>query len=125
MPFKFASAPALPSLARRKAIAGLAAAHATANKTPSLILPRLFLSGYTIAAEEQELIALGITHVVSVLEFPPEYEGGSIKTLHIKIEDSFNTNILQHLDITTEFIKTALDENETNKVLVRREILFE
>lgn len=100
-------------------MAGLAAAHATANKAPSLILPRLYLSGYTVAANEEELITLGVTHVVSVLEFPPEYEEKGIKTLHIKIEDSFRTDILRHLDITTEFIRAALDENETNKVLVR------
>lgn len=103
---------------KRKAIAGLAAAHATASKAPSQILPRLYLSSYTIASNEEQLLEMGITHVVSVLEFPPEYEGDKIKTLHVKIEDSFRTNILQHLDVTTEFIKNALEESESNKVLV-------
>ena len=114
----------LPSAsARRKAIAGLAAAQATASKAPSEILPRLFLSSYTIAADEAQLRELGITHVVSVLEFPPTYsDDAPIKTLHIRIEDSFQTNILQHLDVTTAFIKDALEENEENKVLVRVDV---
>lgn len=103
---------------RRKAIAGLAAAQATASKAPSEILPRLYLSSYTIASDEEQLLEFGITHVVSVLEYPPEYKLGKIKTLHVKIEDSFMTDILQHLDVTTEFIRNALEENESNKVLV-------
>ncbi|EKM50670.1 uncharacterized protein PHACADRAFT_54994, partial [Phanerochaete carnosa HHB-10118-sp] len=84
----------------------------------SEILPRLYLSGYSVAADEAQLLALGVTHVVSVLEIPPAYTQGALKTLHVRIEDSFRTDILQHLDGTTEFIKSALEENESNKVLV-------
>ena len=102
----------------RKSWATLAAAYATAGKTPSLILPRLYLSNYAVAADEEQLIALGITHVVSVLEIAPDYKSHSIKTLHVKLEDSCYSDILQHLDTTTKYIKTALEENETNKVLV-------
>ncbi|GJE98062.1 dual specificity protein phosphatase family protein [Phanerochaete sordida] len=114
------STPKLPStgLAKRKAMAGLAAAHATASKAPSEILPRLLLSSYTIAADAAQLHALGVTHVVSVLEFPPEHAPGAFATLHVKLEDSFHTHILPHLDATTAFIRGALEENETNKVLV-------
>lgn len=114
----FATPPTLPSATRRKALAGLAAAQATANRAPSLILPRLHLTNWTVAANEALLTELGVTHVVSVLEFPPEY-AGAIKTLHVRVEDSFRTDILSHLDETTEFIRVALDENAANKVLVR------
>lgn len=104
---------------RRKAIAGLAAAHATASKTPSQILPRLYLSSYNVATDEAQLLALGVTHVISVMEWPPQYDSDAIKTLHINVEDTFRTDILKHLDVTTAYIKEALEENETNKVLVR------
>lgn len=114
----FAAPPTHPSSARRKTLAGFAAAQATANRAPSLILPRLYLTNWTVAANEALLTELGVTHVVSVLEFPPEYTG-AMKTLHVRVEDSFRTDILSHLDETTEFIRTALGENETNKVLVR------
>ena len=85
----------------------------------SLILPRLYLSNYRIAADEHELADLGITHVVSVLEVPPEYTGTEFTTLHIPVEDTMQTNILEHLPTTTAFIRAALAENEKNKVLVR------
>lgn len=86
---------------------------------PSLIIPRLYLSDYFAAADEALLVSLGITHVVSAMEWPPEYKSRTIKTLRIKVEDTFRTDILQHLDVTTAYIKAALAENETNKVLVR------
>jgi hypothetical protein len=114
----FASPVQAPVAKKKMVWAALAAIRATAHKVPSLIVPRLYLSNYTVAADEEQLLALGITHVVSVLEFPPEYKGKSIKILYVKIEDSFRTDILQHLDTTTEYIKAALEENDTNKVLV-------
>ena len=69
MPVSFSS-PTLATMGanRRKAIVGLAAAQATASTMPSEILPRLYLTGYTVAANEAQLLALGITHVVSVGE---------------------------------------------------------
>ena len=40
--------------------------------------------------------------------------------LHLSLADSTSTstNILEYLDKTTAFITAALEENETNKVLV-------
>ena len=121
MPPSFAVSPTLPLSTRRKALAGLAAAHATASRGPSLILPRLYLTNWTVASDEALLAELGVTHVVSVLEFPPEYSGAAagVRTLHVRVEDTFRTDILAHLDGTTAFIRAALEENETNKVLVR------
>ena len=85
----------------------------------SLIIPRLYLSNYRIAADEHELADMGITHVVSVLEVPPEYTGTEFTRLHVAIEDTMQSNILDHLPTTTEFIRAALAESENNKVLVR------
>ena len=53
--------PTLPSATRRKALAGLAAAHASAGRAPSLILPRLYLANWTVAADEALLGELGYT----------------------------------------------------------------
>ncbi|KAL4245857.1 hypothetical protein ABKN59_008805 [Abortiporus biennis] len=83
----------------------------------SLIIPRLYLSNFLTARDEKQLQALGVTHVVSVLEHPPKYSS-RVKTLHIALSDTSDTNILDHLDTTTEFIRAALAENEENKVLV-------
>ncbi|KAJ3553063.1 hypothetical protein NM688_g3818 [Phlebia brevispora] len=102
---------------QERSLARYAARVAECSKA-SLILPRLYLSSFRIASDEDELVTLGITHVVSVLEYPPEYTNDKFKTLHIKIEDTLESNILEHLQTTTEFIRTALEENETNKVLV-------
>ncbi|KAI0079363.1 phosphatases II [Panus rudis PR-1116 ss-1] len=38
--------------------------------------------------------------------------------LHISLADSTDSDILVHLDTTTEFIRNALTENDTNQVLV-------
>jgi len=88
------------------------------RSSASLIVPRLYLSNYFVAKNEEQLCKMGITHVISVFDHdPPKYTTG-LKTLHISLVDTFDTNILQHLDATTDFIKSALSENEENKVLV-------
>ncbi|KAI0689789.1 protein-tyrosine phosphatase-like protein [Cytidiella melzeri] len=84
----------------------------------SLILPRLYLSSYNIATKPSELDALGITHIVSVVDFVPEPCPSHIKRLHVKLNDTPAADILQHLEETTEFIRSALLQNESNKVLV-------
>lgn len=84
----------------------------------SPILPRLYLSGYAVASNEVRITALGVTHVLSVMQLvAPEYEG-AIKTMLVDIEDTAQSDLLQHLDATTAFIKDALEENDTNVVLV-------
>ncbi|KAI0093701.1 protein-tyrosine phosphatase-like protein [Irpex rosettiformis] len=84
----------------------------------SLILPRLYLSSYTTATNAAELEAIGITHIISVMDFTPKPCPPHIKRLHVKLEDTFSADILRHLEGTTEFIRYALQENESNKVLV-------
>ncbi|KAG6828922.1 hypothetical protein H0H92_006308 [Tricholoma furcatifolium] len=90
------------------------------GRAPSLIVPRLYLSGIYTAKNREELIRLGITHVVSILEhsppipdiIPPEHR------LYISLEDKPDADILSCLPATTNFITSALAENEENKILV-------
>ncbi|OBZ72497.1 putative rhodanese domain-containing dual specificity protein phosphatase [Grifola frondosa] len=90
------------------------------TRTPSEIIPRLYLSGVFTAGSEEQLSSLGITHIISLIEVRPPYPKSlpHLKTLHIPIEDTANTNILQHLDLTTNFIRAALEESKHNVVLV-------
>ena len=90
----------------------------------SLITPRLYLSDYGTARNSKKLEELGITHVISVIEHIPDLPEVIPQTqrFHLPLSDSFKANILEHLDATTAFITAALEENETNKVMVS--ILF-
>ncbi|KAI9062511.1 phosphatases II [Trametes sanguinea] len=90
-----------------------------AAKTPSEITSRLYLSGLYTAVDEEQLIAMGVTHIVSVIEYRPKYPKTltRLKTLHIPVEDNEHADILQHLDMATAFIKSAL-EDRRNTVLV-------
>ncbi|KAJ3890479.1 protein-tyrosine phosphatase-like protein [Lentinula edodes] len=86
----------------------------------ALIIPRLYLSGLSTATDDELISKLGVTHVVSVLDWAPEFPA-SIPVpnrLHINLSDYSTSNILAHLDTTTEFLKAALEENESNVVLV-------
>ena len=92
----------------------------TFGRLASRITPQLYLSDYWIARDSQQLKELGITHVISLLDFDPEIPDciSSEKKLHININDESRANILQHLPTTTAFIVAALQENQANKVLV-------
>jgi len=92
----------------------------THGRLASRIMPRLYLSDYWTARDVQQLNELGITHVVSLLDFNPKIPDciAREKKLHINIYDESRANILQHLPTTTAFIIAAIQENETNKVLV-------
>ncbi|KAL0577523.1 hypothetical protein V5O48_004464 [Marasmius crinis-equi] len=87
----------------------------------SLIVPHLYLSDYYTANDGSELARLGITHVISVLEYdvqiPESIRDGN--RMHIRIPDKPDADILTHLEKTTEFIRMAIKENENNNVLVR------
>ena len=106
-------------IAAIRALVPALVASRTGTRHATLILPRLYLSNYTIATNVSELEALGITHMVSVMDFAPEACPPHVKRLHVKLQDTASANILQHLERTTEFIRDALRENENNKVLVR------
>ncbi|KZP21074.1 phosphatases II, partial [Athelia psychrophila] len=87
------------------------------GRAASLILPRLYLSDLFTARDDEEMEKLGITHMVSVMEAMPTKMPEMIRH-HVPIQDSWDADILQHLDGTTEFIRDALAEDPENKVLV-------
>jgi len=86
----------------------------------SPITSRLYLSDYWTARNQNKLEELGITHVISVIEHIPNLPEVILQArrFHLPLSDLAETNILEHLDATTTFITAALEENETNKVLV-------
>ena len=91
------------------------------TRKPTEILPRLWLSGLYPAVNEEHLAALGVTHIVSVIEQRPKYPAAvkkHLKTLHIPLQDVETAYLLQHFDTTTAFIKSAL-EDKRSIVLVR------
>lgn len=88
------------------------------GRTASLILPRLYLSDFFTARDEEEMKKLGITHMVSVMEAMPTKMPQMIRH-HVPIQDRWTADILQYLDGTTQFIRDALAENAENRVLVR------
>ncbi|KAH8075852.1 protein-tyrosine phosphatase-like protein [Cristinia sonorae] len=84
----------------------------------SQIAPQLYLSNFFYAKSVQAMSADGITHVVSILESKPAYPPFLKGTLHIPLMDTSDTDILQHLEATTAFIKAAIEESPNNNVLV-------
>lgn len=90
------------------------------SHSASEVLPRVYLTDLFTARDEAQLSALGITHVISVLEhapmFPPTH---LIQTLHIPLSDSSDEDILVHLPATTSFIHDALAESPDSRVMVR------
>ncbi|KAI0738585.1 protein-tyrosine phosphatase-like protein [Daedaleopsis nitida] len=84
-------------------------------RTPSEILPRLWLSSLYTAVDDEQLIELGVTHIVSVIEQRPRYPNNlpKLKTLHVPLQDVEGADILQHLDTTTAFIKSALEDKRS------------
>lgn len=87
---------------------------------PDLIIPRLYLCDLHTAQDPAVSTSLGITHIVSVLDFHPTFshEMHHIKKMHVRMSDNFREKITPHLDDTTAFIREALEDSES-KVLVR------
>ncbi|KAG6853635.1 hypothetical protein C0991_002695 [Blastosporella zonata] len=90
------------------------------GRVASLIVPRVYLSDAYTAKDESELARLGITHVVSILDYPPTIPDmiPTERKLHIALADRPDADILSHLPSTTEFITLALAAHKENKVLV-------
>lgn len=95
----------------------------SAGRAASEILPRLYLSDYYTARNQETLVRLGVTHVITLLEADREViieedmieEGNRMK---IQIADRADVDILSWLEQTTEFITKALKEDTKNVVLV-------
>jgi hypothetical protein len=92
----------------------------TASKMADKVAPRLYLTCLATAKDATQLAQLGITHVVSAIEHAPKFPTSHpLRTLHIPISDYDTEDILSHLPATTSFIRNALEESPTNRVLVR------
>ena len=89
---------------------------------PDLILPRLYLCDLHTAQDPAVATSIGITHILSILDFRPTFprEMDHIKRMHVYLSDNFREKITPHLDNTTAFIREALERDPGNKVLVRR-----
>jgi len=90
-------------------------------RCPDLIVPGLYLCDLHTAQDPAVATSLGITHIISILDFHPTFphEMHHIKKLHVRLSDSFREKIMPHFDHTTAFIHEALKDSE-NKVLVRQ-----
>src|SRR5260221_12830254 len=93
----------------------------SANKrVASKVAPRIYLTCLATAKDAKQLSQLGITHVVSAIELAPALPSSHpLRTLHISVSDSDGEDILSHLPATPSFIRSSLDENPTNRVLLR------
>lgn len=81
---------------------------------PSLIIPRLYLGDFADAGNLKLLENLKITHVVSVIERQPwPLHKTRLNKLHINIHDEATSDILTHLDHTTQYITEALRNPES------------
>jgi len=93
---------------------------ANSKRAASKVAPRLYLTCLATAKDATQLAQLGITHVVSAIENAPTFPSSHpLRTLHISISDYDGEDILSHLPATTSFIRGALAESPTNRVLVR------
>jgi len=91
----------------------------TNKRVASKVAPRLYLTCLATAEDVKELKQLGITHVVSAIEDAPKFPSTyPLRTLHISVSDHDREDILSHLPATTSFIRGALAESTTNRVLV-------
>ena len=92
----------------------------TNKRVASKVAPRLYLTCLATAEDVKELKQLGITHVVSAIEDAPKFPSTyPLRTLHISVSDHDREDILSHLPATTSFIRGALAESTTNRVMVR------
>ena len=89
------------------------------RRGPSEVVPRIYLTDLFTARDATQLSALGITHVISVLEHAPIFpETQVLQKLHIPLSDSSDADILVHFPTTTSFIHDALAESPDSRVMV-------
>ncbi|KAH9056735.1 protein-tyrosine phosphatase-like protein [Lactarius vividus] len=89
------------------------------KRVASKIAPRLYLTCRSTASDAAQLTSLGITHLLSVLEDAPTFPSSvRLRRLHVSISDYESEDILTHLPSTTSFIRGALAESRSNRVMV-------
>jgi protein-tyrosine phosphatase len=81
----------------------------------TLILPNLYLSSLS-AIRSSNLVELGVTHIVTILDFDVQFENWSGNRLVIKLLDGTQANLLDRLDECVEFVQNA--RSEGGKVVV-------
>jgi atypical dual specificity phosphatase len=85
------------------------------------IIPRLYVADMYTATDTPTLERLQITHVVSVitvLDWDTQTYPSNIKHLNLPILDEIWSNMGRYFDHTVEWIKNAMDEDESANVVV-------
>jgi predicted protein tyrosine phosphatase len=85
---------------------------------PDLVNEQIYIGSTQSANTSNKMKELGITHIIVVgselmCKFPDEY----IYT-HIKINDTYDENILENLDKITENIDSIINNKPDNKILI-------
>ncbi|KAG9103337.1 hypothetical protein FRC07_010014, partial [Ceratobasidium sp. 392] len=81
--------------------------YAHMNET-TCIVPGLYLSSLTAARNADSLNGLRITHILTILDFPVEFQGWSGSRLVIKLSDGLESNLLVRFDESVEFIERGI-----------------
>ncbi|QRV72636.1 Dual specificity phosphatase, catalytic domain [Ceratobasidium sp. AG-Ba] len=72
------------------------------------IVPGLYLSSLSAASNAEALGALQMTHILTILDFPVEFQGWSGKRLVIKLADAVDSDLLVKFDECVQFIERAI-----------------
>jgi len=85
---------------------------------PDLVIEQIYIGSIQSANTSNKMKELGITHIIVVgseliCKFPDEF----IYT-HIKINDTYDENILEKLDKITENIDSIINNKPDNKILI-------
>ncbi|KAG1726086.1 protein-tyrosine phosphatase-like protein [Suillus paluster] len=88
------------------------------GRAATAITPRLYLTDLYTARLPGNLTRLGITHIVSAIDFDiTDVFPRHVQVLHVPVRDSADVQICEWFDPVVKFIKEALDKEDT-KVLV-------
>lgn len=79
---------------------------------------RIYVSDLYTATSKTALTDLGITHVISILQNEVTLPVAVKSHLQLHLADVPKSNILQHFNETTHFIRDALSSSEDHRVLV-------
>jgi atypical dual specificity phosphatase len=83
------------------------------------IIPRLYVADMYTATDPPTLKRLQITHIVSVVHTSALHPYPSnLKHLNLPIEDRISSNMARYLDQAVEWIKNAMNEDESANVVV-------
>ncbi|KAG8694454.1 hypothetical protein FRC08_008477 [Ceratobasidium sp. 394] len=72
------------------------------------IIPGLYLSSLTAARNPDSLNALQITHILTILDFPVDFQGWPGNRLVIKLSDGLKSDLLARFDECVEFIEQGI-----------------